>query len=219
MKAVMFGGAAAIIGGGLYVHNPYVGGTVYQMPVAAVYEKLAEMDLPSDMGGGSAYARGGGVEMDREENKSVTWKIRQDGDIVARYTAELSPMGTKATNVRVKFEIDPEGKIAKSGSKIAQSKFVADMANITMNEQVDSTLMNREFNQQAVGAKILAYILLNRKALEGFMADIEGEMSAARSMSGGSSSRSGVAEANVDDGGTGPQMSARPTVDVTKYGR
>jgi hypothetical protein len=218
VKAVMFGGAAAIIGGGLYVHNPYVGGTVYQMPVAAVYEKLAEMDLPSDMGGGS-YRSGGGVEMDREENKSVTWKIRQDGDIIARYTAELSPMGTKATTVRVKFEIDPEGKVAKQNSKIAQSKFVADMANITMSEQVDATLTNREYNQRAVGAKMLAYIMLNRDALSGFMADIESEMDSARSMAGVSSSRSGVAEARVDDGGTGPQMSARPTVDVTKYSR
>lgn len=218
MKSIMFGGAAAIAAGGLYIHNPYVGGTVYQMPVATVYEKLADMDLPGDLGG-SSYRSGGGIEVDREENKSITWKIRDRGDIIARFTADLSPMGTKATNVRVKFEIDPEGRVAKQNDRIAQSKFLADMANITMNEQVDSTLMNREYNQQAVGAKILAYIMMNRKALEGFMADIESEMSSARTMAGMPSSRSGVAEANVDDGGTGPAMSARPTVDVTKYGR
>jgi hypothetical protein len=215
----MFGGAAAIIAGGLYVHNPYVGGTVYQMPITDVYQKLAEMELPGDMGA-SSYSSGSGIEMDREENKSVTWKIRQQGDIIARYTAELSPMGAKATTVRVKFEIDPEGRVAKQNNRIAQSKFVADMANITMSEQVDATLMNREYNQKAVGAKILAYIMLHKDALSGFMADISAEMDNARSMSGDySSSRSGVAQANIDDGGSGPQMSARPTVDVTKYAR
>lgn len=217
MKAIMFGGAAAIIGGGVYIHNPYVGGQVYQMPVAEVYEKLASMDLPGDMGG-SNYRSGGGIEMDREENKSVTWKIRDRGDIIARYTAELSPMGAKATNVRVNFEIDPEGRIGKQNERIAQSKFLADMAKITMNEQVDSTLMNREYNTQAVGQKVLAYILLNRKALEGFMADIESELSSAHAMAGSSySGTGGVAQARVDDGGTGPQMSARPTVNVEKY--
>jgi hypothetical protein len=217
MKSVMFGGAAAIVAGGLYVHNPYVGGTVYQLPVTEVYAKLSEMDLPGDTGVGSSYRSGGGIEIDREENKSITWKIRDRGDIIARYTAELSAMGTKATNVRVKFEIDPEGRVAKQNSRLAQSTFIADMANITMNEQVDSTLMNREYNQQAVGAKILAYIMMNQKALSGFMADIEAEMGSARAMAG-QSGTGGVAQANVDDGGTGPQMSARPTVDVTKYG-
>ncbi len=218
MKSIMFGGGAAILAGGLYLHNPYVGGNVYQAPIAEVYQKLTEMDLPNDMGGGSAYARGSGVEMDREENKSVTWKIRQDGDIVARYTAELSPMGPKATNVRVNFEIDPEGRIAKQNSRIAQSKFIADMAKITLNEQVDATLTGREYNQQAVGAKILAYIMMNKDALSGFMADISAEMEAASAMAGtSSSSRGGVAEANVDEGGTGPSMSARPMVDTSKY--
>lgn len=214
----MFGGSAAIIAGGLYAYNPYVGGTVYQMPVEAVYEKLSDMDLPQDAGMVSRYrSGGGGVDIDREENKSITWKIRDNGDIVARYTAELSPMGPKATNVRVKFEIDPEGRIAKSGSRIAQSKFIADMARITMNEQVDSTLMNREYNSQAVGQKILAYIMLNRNALSGFMADIEAELSSAQAMAGTGSTTSGVAQATIDEGGTGPQMSARPTVNVEKY--
>lgn len=216
MKSVMFGGAAAILAGGVYIHNPYVGGQVYQMPVEEVYQKLAEMDLPSDMGGGS-YRSGGGVEMDREDNKSVTWKIRDRGDIIARYTAELSPMGPKATNVRVHFEIDPEGRVAKQNERLAQSKFLADMAKITMNEQVDSTLTNREYNQQAVAQKMIAYILLNRKALEGFMADIEAELSSAHAMAGSSYSGSGVAEARVSEGSTGPQMSARPTVNVEKY--
>jgi hypothetical protein len=218
MKAVMFGGAAAIISGGLYIHNPYVGGTVYQLPVAEVYEKLADMDLPGDTGIGSSYRSDSGVEIDREENKSVTWKIRDRGDIIARYTAELSPMGPKATNVRVKFEIDPDGRVAKQNSRIAQSKFIADMANITMNEQVDATLTSREYNQQAVATKVLAYIMMNQKALSGFMADIESEIGNARSMAG-MSGTGGVAQANVDEGGVGPQMSARPTVDVTKYNR
>lgn len=218
MKAVMFGGAAAIIGGGLYVHNPYVGGTVYQMPVAEVYQKLNEMDLPSDMGGG-AYRSGGGVEMDREENKSVTWKLRENGDIVARFTAELAPMGLKATNVRVNFEIDPESKVAKRSPKMAQNKFIANMARFAMDEQVDATLTGREFNQQKVGARMLAYMLANRNDLAQFMADIEGELTSVSAMAGQSYSRSGVAEANVEAGSTGPSMSARPTVNVEKYSR
>jgi len=218
MKSVMFGGAAAIIAGGLYVHNPYVGGTVYQMPVAEVYEKLAEMDLPSDMGG-SAYRSGGGVEMDREENKSVTWKLRENGDIIARFTAELSPMGVKATTVRVNFEIDPESKVAKRSPKLAQNKFIANLGRFAIEEQVDSTLTNREYNQKKVSSRVLAYMLANRGELAAFMADIDSELASVSDLAGENYERSGVAEARVRAGGSGPSMSARPTVDVEKYNR
>lgn len=215
----MFGGSAAIIAGGLYAYNPYVGGNVYQIPIETAYSKLVDMEMPSSMGVGN-YRPGGGVETDVEENKSVTWKIRENGDIVARLSAELSPMGPKATNVRVTFQFDPESKQAKRSPRLAQSRFIADMAKFTIDEQVDATLTDREYDSQRVGAKILAYMLTNRSALQEFMGDIEAEMASVSEMAGQSyGGGSGVAQARIQEGGTGPQMSTRATVNVEKYNR
>ncbi len=220
MKAVMLGGGAAILAGGLYVHNPYQGGEVYALPVAEVYEKLSDIDIPGEVGGGQSIRAGSGTEIEREENKSITWKIKQDGSTMARFTADLAPVDAKHTRVVVHFQMDEDSKLAAASPQLAQNKFLVNIAEMAMTEQIDSTLDGRPYNQKAVGVKMLAYIAMHRDEMQAFIQQYQAAIDAAmRESRAGQSTEGGVAEAHVDEGGTGPSMSARPMVDPTQYGQ
>ncbi len=226
MKALMFGGAAAMLGGGLYIHGDLQGGEVYPLPIAAVYEKLSNTDLPGSLGGksGDSFNRGStdsDVVVEREPNKSVTWKLRQDGSTIARFTADLEPVSDKATRVRVTFKIDEDGKLGALGPKVAQSRFLATIAETGMNEQVDSVLDGRAYNAKVVSMQIAAYMMTHRGEINQFMQDIQSsvEAEAANFHEGSSSylnSGSGVAQTRLGSP-DGPAKSARPMVDTNHY--
>jgi hypothetical protein len=231
MKAMMFGGAAAMLGGGLYIHGDLQGGQVYPLSIAVAYEKLAATDLPGSLGGsrGDAYNRGStdsDVIVEREPNKSVTWKLRQDGSTIARFTADLQPVGDNATRVRVTFKIDEDGKLGSLGPKIAQSKFLATIAETGMNEQVDSVLDGRPYNAKVVSMQIATYMMTHRSEINQFMQDIQSSVEAEaanfRDYDGGYRG-SGVARTNLEspDGPAKtalPMNSARPMVNTSGYG-
>lgn len=224
----MFGGAAAILGGGAWMSGALEGGEVYPMPIAEVYEKLAGSDLPPEMVGGLADSNSSDIVVDREPGKSITWRITHKGFALSRFTATLTPAGDKATRVKVDFSIDEDGKLAELGDEVTKSRMLATIAKTSMAEQVDAVLDGRRYDTKSVGLQVAAYVATHpgetRKLLESISASMDAAAARMNTTYDSSVARSHVAEAQIDNDGsammsTRPMTSTRPMVDTDKYNR
>jgi hypothetical protein len=136
MKIVMFIGAAAIVGVGVYIKNPIGDPNVYNMPVDAAYSKLAHSAIqPSGTG---AFGRLDTATVGNGSNK-VTWSARGSH-------ASLEPAETSKTRVTVECEGGGAGDGAAAG-------MVLNMRISAAIEMVDSILKDRPYDpERARGA-------------------------------------------------------------------
>lgn len=175
MKAVMFGGAAAVLGGVLYGAGVFDGGEVYNLPVAQVYAKLEYMPMPPELKEHFEPYRGDEVRVDRVPNESVTWRFTQEGHELAQFRARLSPEGAARTRVNVDFEVGDDAPALEGA--VYSGPFVAKLAEIFMTEQVDSQLENRPYDKLRMAVAVQTYITTHPGEVDGYLANL-GSMAA-----------------------------------------
>jgi len=226
MKLAMIGGAAAMLGGGLYVHSDLSGGELYPLPADQVYERLASAGLPPELQSAIDGADGGDVAVDRDPGKAITWRLATNGFPLARFTATLEPAGPTRTRVWVKFQIDPDGALAQQSDSLLQGRFIAKLAETGMVEQIDATLEDRPYDARHVGSSIANYVAANPGDVRDFIAKINAQLEAAAlamdaygTFGTGGASRPVVGPSGTPTMSAEPMSDARPMVDLSRYNR
>jgi hypothetical protein len=114
-------------------------GTTYEAPVSQVYDKLANLDLGTDIGSATFMYHDRSMPSDVEQNKSVTWHMggKRGSDVVAH----LTPVSDTQTKVVVDV-IVPEANMANMPLPLQN------MAKNMIRERIAAHLEDRKFNDQ-----------------------------------------------------------------------
>jgi hypothetical protein len=179
MKAVFIGGAVLIIAGAFYFGgNPFHGvraGEVYPLSADKVYDILAETNLPEDLGEVAYSYDGNGYSRDSEAGKWVNWTLKAKGYTIATYTATLEPVSQNETRVALKFEVSDQAPEGVDLSAINRGKAIAHIAEIIMNEQIDSRLDGRPYDKVKVRTSSMAYAFAHSSELRSEMDELNAE--------------------------------------------
>lgn len=166
MKMVMLGGAASIVGGGMYLHGAPIHGEVYPIPVNDAYHALAALSTPEELGRGGARSD---VSVEFIPDESVTWRFKRKGKTYGVYRAKLTGLGEGGTHTRVGVTFEKvEDKPANEMDALRDAPMLQKLAHLAMNERIDSTLENRPYDQGAVDQAMAAYLLANPQAVGDF---------------------------------------------------
>ena len=145
MKPVYFAG---LIVAGISVYlfgiGPKTNGGVYRVPIAQARQELAKADIPPVFGSQALE-----VQVRTTADSQVIWIVRQNGEELFRYFAELKAEGDGATRVKVKIE-GAQGRGENYAKRLAEKPKIRDMYIVAMEERVASTLERRQFDMTPI---------------------------------------------------------------------
>jgi hypothetical protein len=168
MKAVLFLGAAVILGGAYYMHGGLREPNVYAMPVAEAYQRLGSVVIePSGTG---PFGRLDTV-VTRDPPDTVVWTASGSH---ARYHCEISITPAEGNSSRI--GLDCGGGGPSSGAAIRMERALVRKAVI---EQIDATLEGRPYDpDRARGATAARWPSSGEDASLGSAVREAGEMEA-----------------------------------------
>jgi len=172
-KTGIAGTAVVALGTAIYVVAPYENGQVYPMPEAAVYQRLADMEMPPEI---DRIVQTPGVDLAVQPTpgEGVRWALRQNGTMVLQMIARITPQSATSTRVKVDFEIGEIAAVERNrpGSAATEIKalesdpIVKGMVRIALQEQMSATLEARAYDQHKVQREALIFAASNPAAVK-----------------------------------------------------
>lgn len=219
MKMMVLAGAVSTVGGGMYLHGDFDGGEIYGKPVAETYRELSSMPVPREFENFGNEMSGTELRVEREPGEAVKWVFSNRGVQIGAMIAKLKPAGEARTRVTVAFQpSDADNGVWRI--KDAQS-FLKAVARPAMVESVDAAMEDREFNKAILSNALVGYLVVNRDAIQREALkrmdehnDFENDNIEQR--------RAQASEERLERASSAagkPTMSARPTVDTSRYSR
>ncbi len=158
MRGMMLAGGATLLGGGAYASGAFDRGEYYAMDPAAVEARLASLHFGEELGRNEADR----VKLVLRSSGSavVRWDLMLEGERVADVRAHLAPEDA-GTRVKVEFAFTKGDALMG----LEEDPFLNEIAEIAMEEKVDSTLDGRAFNTTLVQAKMAAAVAANPQAV------------------------------------------------------
>jgi hypothetical protein len=153
---------AVIVGGGIYVHGPITPDLTYDVPTDVAYDMTSNMSLPEDFLRKYRAVPGAEIVEEREANKSVTWRFKENGRETGSFQVTLTPVSDKKTKVAFKYNEPkdegaafraPSGGILPSETKPMLTAF----GETAVREKLDSTLSKTRYDRRRVQEAVVAY--------------------------------------------------------------
>ena len=135
MKTILLIAASGVTVGGLYAGGAFDRGQVYDLPIAEVRSRLAEVQIPQ-------MAAGTDVRPVSDGN-SIEWRV--NGTAGAVFSAMLASEGPSRTRVILDYE--PAAVDHGYADKLRSSRFLRGFAETTFGEEVDARLDGRVADQ------------------------------------------------------------------------
>lgn len=158
MRMMIMAGAASLLGGGAYLGGAFEGGEYYPMAPSAVESRLAGLQFGPELGGGGTEDIR--LALRSRGPKLLRWDLMMGGRKTGEVRATLAPDDT-GTRVSVEFQFtDSEATLG-----LENDPFLNDVAEIAMEEKIDSVLDGRAFDTEIVQAKMAAMIAANPQAV------------------------------------------------------
>lgn len=143
-------------------------GEVYALPPGKVYTELRTMEFEP----GLRQMLAGSSQLDLivggEQDKTVTWTLKNEGKAVGELRADLAPSGKEQTRVNVSFKLAEEGALKEHAKFINQQELVSAMIRINVQERLASEIEGREFDDSKVSKAIAHYAVTNPQAMMKF---------------------------------------------------
>ncbi|TAD72008.1 MAG: hypothetical protein EAY70_13680 [Sphingomonadales bacterium] len=181
MRVLMLAGTASVLGGGAWLGGAFDQGQYYAMAPADVEMRLAGLQFGPEAGTDLRLllrSHGPGL---------LRWDLMSGHERMAEVRANLSPENP-GTRVAVEFRFTG-GEVLMG---LEEEPFVNEIAQIAMEEKIDSTLEGRAFNVELVQARMAAHVAADPQALTNMQQKlhdkVEEDMIA---MSGGAQSDNG----------------------------
>ncbi len=154
MRGMWLAGGATLLGGGAYMGGAFDRGQYYNMAPQSVETRLAGLQFGDEIGPATDLVlRSRGPAM-------LRWDVVIDHDRIADVRAYLAPEDT-GTRVRIDFAFTKGDALMG----LEEDPFLNDVAEIAMEEKIDSTLDRRAFNTAMVEARIGAAVAANPLAI------------------------------------------------------
>ena len=123
-------------------------GKLYQRPIDDVHTMLAGIDeLPPVFGSNEPD-----VSVDSSDPSQVAWVLRMKGSEMVRFVAKLESEGQASTRVKLSLAGVTDGPFGNVEQRLKDHSEVRDLYLVAMNEQISSTLENREFDATKIMA-------------------------------------------------------------------
>lgn len=135
MKTILLIAASGVTVGGLYAGGAFDRGQVYDLPIAEVRARLAEVQIPQMAADTAIHPITAG--------DSVEWRV--NGAAGATFSAALSSEGPNRT--RVKLDYEPARVDGSFGDRLRSTRFLRGFAETTFEEEVDARLEGRVADQ------------------------------------------------------------------------
>jgi hypothetical protein len=160
---MLLAGGASLLGGGAYVGGAFDRGEYYPIAPASVESRLAGLSFGEE--GRDADAR---LVLRSRGPAVVRWDLMIDGKRVADVRAHMEP---EAPGTRVDIEFAFTSSAEMKG--LDTDPFLKDIAEIAMEEKVDSTLDERPFDETRLAAKMMSAVASDPKAFAAFQKKLE----------------------------------------------
>ena len=135
MKTILIIAASASAAGGLYAGGAFDRGQVYDLPIAEVRSRLAEVQIPQMAAGTDVRPVSDG--------DSIKWRV--NGSAGAVFSAALAAEGPNRTRVILDYE--PATVDGSYGDRLRSTRFLSGFAETTFAEEVDARLDGRVGDQ------------------------------------------------------------------------
>lgn len=163
MRGLLLVGGASLIGGGAYVGGAFETGEYYALEPSTVESRLASLSFGEE--GRDADAR---LVLRSRGPAVVRWDLMIDGQRIADVRAHMEP-AAPGTRVNVEFAFTSNSEMMG----LDKDPFLNDIAEIAMEEKVDSTLDGRPFDEDRLKAKMMAAVAADPKAFAAFRKKLE----------------------------------------------
>lgn len=131
-------------------------GEVYPLPVSKVESRLRALNLPAEMGFGTAS--GSDATLESVSDKGVTWRISDGGATLGWLEADLEAVDLEHTRVEVDFRVADDIDTERAGKQ----KLIATVGRLALTEAIDAELDGRAYDRGRLKAQIAAYALTHR---------------------------------------------------------
>jgi hypothetical protein len=133
-------------------------GRSYSASAEETYHKLAKMPVPETLD--NYLFSAGAMKVRKDPGKSISWVFGKPGREVGSITATITP--ESETSARVIVAVDPPPESKGSFKTADAQKVINGVMKPVMEEQVNATLDDREFNDQVLVQTAVAFTMLNQ---------------------------------------------------------
>ncbi len=164
MKLIALTGCVGIVGGGLYLHNPFEGGEVYPLAAPAALELVQGVEFHGRVKG--MLVEGGrstDAAIDRAvvPGQSVVFTFRANGKTIGTYTVSAKPVDDAHTRVTADFAMAPDADANMPGVMMPMAKQFAMVGKAMVDESVDAALDGRDYDRRVDTQAMMAYTAAN----------------------------------------------------------
>ena len=132
----------AVIGGLIAYDFTREGADVYKMPMAEAHQLLESAPLPDYVLGSEPKT----FDMETRDPRKIVWIVKDGGREAMRFTALLSPVDARSTNVRVEVSGPTSGPFGDVQRRLSEYRAIRHLYVMAMKERVAATLEGRKFN-------------------------------------------------------------------------